>query len=143
MKQFSGAMRRAACLALAAAAVVGSAASAQSGRDGYALAVSGEAPMVCRATLDNAMLPASGSEIALGTLAEFCNSPNGYRVYVDASPELAGATLVVDGKAVTLAGQGPTLVSSSSHPAAVSRDVTLRLPQARANGTLSFHATPL
>lgn len=125
-------------LALGLTAVALPAASAPAEEGGYAIKVSGYVPVICRATLDSTLVSATGSEIDLGTLQEFCNSPNGYKVYVDHSPELAGATLIVDGTAVPLAENGSTEISTSAGPAGVSRKVALHLPEnGRANGALS------
>ena len=87
------------------------------------------------------LVPVTGSEVELGELNEFCNSPTGYQVFVDSSPELAGATLKVDGHAVTLSADGPTLLVSSAAPGMTARD--LALSGSGAGGSLSFRIVPL
>lgn len=117
--------------------------SAQAADASYSIGVSGYVPVVCRAALGAEIIPSSPGETDLGVLAEYCNNPNGYQVYVDHAGDLADASLTVDGNVIALLGQGPTLVSSSDHPAIASRNVTLSLPQGTTGGTLSVRIVPL
>jgi hypothetical protein len=89
----------------------------------YTIGIRGEVPLICRVNLD------------AGKLHEFCNSGSGYRVYAAPSPELVGATLVVDGERKTLTGQ-EVEVSSSLTPAIVDRSVALE--DAPGGGSLSL-----
>lgn len=107
------------------------------------LTITGFVPVACRAALGtNVVMPNANGETNLGTLTEFCNNPAGYQVLVDHSPELANATLVVDGVEIALAPQGSTLISSSPHAATASHKVALRTA-GDVNGTLSVRIVPL
>jgi len=132
-------------LIMATALVGGSANAAEVAAAGqtarYTITVSGFVPVICRASLDATVVPAAAGEAPLGELNEFCNSPNGYQVYVEGSPELADATLIVDGQAVALSGDGPTLVAASNGPDIVSRNVSLA--SNGGGGSLSFRIVPL
>ena len=87
--------------------------------------VTGFVPVTCRANLDATVVPVTSGEVALGKLNEFCNSPAGYDVFVESSPELADAMLIVDGREVPLSATGSTLVASADGPAIVSREIRL------------------
>ncbi|CAM3214035.1 hypothetical protein SPAN111604_10920 [Sphingomonas antarctica] len=89
----------------------------------YTIAIRGEVPLACRVALNG------------GKLHEFCNSGTGYRVYAAPSPELVGATLVVDGVRKLLTGQ-EVQVSSSTSPGIVDRAVALE--DAPSGGSLSL-----
>ena len=90
---------------------------------GTVIAIEGYVPLVCRVNLTT------------GTLHEFCNSGSGYRVYASASPELAGATLVVDGVRQPL-GRGEVVIATSATPGIVNRAVTVE--GAPSGGSLSL-----
>jgi hypothetical protein len=111
--------------------------------DGYRLTVSGYVPVVCHANLDNAVASSSGNQVDLGTLHEFCNSANGYQVTVDHSPELAGATLMIDGNAVRLSDTGSTVISGAAQPGIAAHKVALVTQNGPANGSLSIRVTAL
>ena len=64
-------------------------------------------------------------------------------MFVEGSPELANATLVVDGNSVALSGDGPTLVAASSGPAIESRSLSLTLPEGGVSGSLSVRIVAL
>ena len=127
--------------AAASASAVAPAVTAKSA--GYSIGVHGFVPVVCRASVDAAVAPADGASVSLGNLTEFCNSPGGYEVYVDHSPELGGASLSVSGEPVALSEKGTTLVSRSSHAAITSRALALTVPDGAVTGTLSFRIVPL
>jgi len=130
---------------VAAALAGGSATAAAPGvpaqSAGYTIDIVGFVPVICRATIDATIVPGAAGETNLGELNEFCNSPNGYQVFVEPSPELANATLVVDGHAVTLSGNEPTLVAASNGPAIASRNVSLS--SNGGGGSLSFRIVAL
>ena len=132
---------------IAAALAGGSATAAAPGTPGqsasYTIGITGFVPVICRATIDATVVPGAAGETNLGELNEFCNSPNGYQVFVQGSPELANATLVVDGNSVALSGDGPTLVAASSGPAIESRSLSLTLPEGGVSGSLSVRIIAL
>lgn len=135
----------------ALAAVVASNASAvapgvgvRSGQ--FTIGISGYVPVVCRASVGATVAPTTtGHDIDLGGLKEFCNSPNGYEVYADYSPELAAASLIVDGKKINLSAGGSTRISKSNRAGIASRSIALELPKTArtANASLSFRITAL
>ncbi len=109
----------------------------------YSITLSGFVPVICRASVDATMVDAQEGLAPLGSLNEFCNSPTGYQVYADHSPELDGASLVVDGVAMPLSDAGSTLVSQSDHAAIESRSVSLDLPEGVSTGSISFRIQPI
>ena len=139
-------MKRLLSACLLATAITGGPAIAAEGEPSptasYSIGITGYVPVICRASLDVSVVPANSGATPLGNLNEFCNSPNGYQIFVDSSPELANATLVVGGRAVTLSGNGPTLVSASDGPAITSNDVVLQ-NAGGASGNLSFRIVAL
>lgn len=128
-------------LAASVAATAGSPVAADPGQ--YTLHISGVVPVVCRATIENSIVPSDTAAASLGTLNEFCNSPNGYQIYVDHSPELANSRLVVNGQQVRLNDNGSTLIVQSDTPARRSRNLVLNLPKGKTAGNLSFRIVPL
>lgn len=123
---------RIALTAVAASALVSTAATAT---PSFTLELTGQVPTLCYADV----------QLDAGTMSEFCNDANGYEVYAEHSPELAGATLVVDGVEVALSADGPTRVSGSDRADIASRSLELRLPHGRiaSTGTLSFRVVAL
>ena len=109
----------------------------------YTINIVGYVPVICRAQIDATVVPGATGLTSLGELNEFCNNPNGYQVYVDASPELANAKLLVDGHEVTLAANGPTLVAASNGPAIESRNLALDVPEGGVSGSLSVRIVAL
>src|SRR4051812_743023 len=129
------AMRPFAAPVLIAAALSAPAFAAEAGAPAFTLGVSGSVPVACRAELDARF--ATGGPV--GRLEELCNDPKGYEVYAEASPELAGASLVVDGVATPLSPGAPIRIVHSAKAGMTSRAVELRLPEGRAAaGALSF-----
>lgn len=129
-----------ACLALG---VPGAALAADnSGSGQYTVAIAGQVPVICRATVDaQAVAPVAGST-SLGTLKEFCNSPTGYRVIASYSPELVKARLIVDGKPIPLDESGNAIVAESFQPGINNRQVALEVGPGGKSGWLSFRVEP-
>ena len=134
-------------LLIASALAAGSATAAAPGESlastSYTINVVGFVPVICRAQIDATIIPGASGRTSLGELNEFCNNPNGYQVFVDSSPELANATLVVDGHEVKLSGNGPTLVAASNGPAIESRELALDVPEGGVSGSLSVRIVAL
>ena len=126
---------------LAAALCVSSAAAAQPAS--LQLRISGYVPVVCRATVETSAAPAEGGVMQLGRLKEFCNNANGYEVWIDYLPQLAGSILLIDGQAVRLSGAQSVRISQSRHAASLSRTLALDLQGQSADGSLSFRVVPL
>ncbi|MEN9718501.1 MAG: hypothetical protein RIQ99_1379 [Pseudomonadota bacterium] len=108
------------------------------GSSQFSIGIVGYVPAICRASVDSTIAAPVAGTVQLGTLHEFCNSPNGYRVYADYSASLAGGAVTVDGVAVPLNGGGSTLVSQSAGAAIENHAVTLELPEGVKDGTVSF-----
>ena len=131
---------------LIATAMIGGPANAvpdAPGSSSYSIGITGFVPVICRASVDTTVVSNNAGSNNLGNLNEFCNSPNGYQVFVEASPELANATIVIDGNSVPLAANGPTLISSSSGPSIVSHQLVLQTPAGNTNGSLSIRVVAL
>lgn len=139
-------MKRLLSAFLLATVTIGGSAHAQSGdaapSASFSIGITGHVPVICRASLDATIVAPQPGATSLGNLREFCNSPNGYQVFVDSSPELANATLVVGGREVVLSDSGSTLVSASNAPAIAMNDVVLEAPDG-ASGYLSFRIVAL
>ena len=105
----------------------------------FTIGLTGFVPVICRASIDATVVAPSSGTVSLGALNEFCNSPNGYVVVANYSASLGNATLLVDGKAVSLGADGSTIVSQSD-TAAISTHA-LALEGATA-GSLSFRIEP-
>lgn len=135
----------AAVVALACAATCGQAKSAPqtSTTSGYAVEISGVVPVICRAETDIAVTPTGPGEVSLGALKEFCNNPNGYEVYADYAPALAKASLSIDGHTVPLNASGTTRIDRSNGARAVTRNLSLSLPEGVPSGAIAFRIVPL
>ena len=108
----------------------------------FSIGIVGYVPVICRANVDaSAVAPVAGTT-SLGLLKEFCNSPSGYRVVADYSPQLASARLIVDGVPVALAAEGSTVVSQSDSAAIADHTLALELPQDGQTGSISFRIEP-
>jgi hypothetical protein len=137
---------RIALAAVAATAFASSATAAQlDGQTGFSLELVGHVPTICRAEIENTIVAPTSGKVSLGTMKEYCNVANGYEIYAEHSPGLAGAVLVVDGIDVALSDSGPTRISGSDHADIVSRSLELRLPDGRTldGANLSFRVVPL
>ncbi len=108
----------------------------------FTIGLVGYVPVICRASVDATLVGTEEGSASLGSLNEFCNSPNGYRVYADHSASLSSAKLIVDGEEFALDSSGSTVVSSSNSAAIESHDISLELPEGVENGSLSFRIEP-
>lgn len=138
----SGALAAAALSSFAAANASGvnPALSVEAGR--YVLGITGFVPVVCRASVDATSVPAAAGKVSLGTLSEFCNSPNGYEIYADHSAALAGGSIVVAGQRVQLSETGSTRIRMSDHAAIQSNEVSLEVPEGVTSGQIAFRIVP-
>lgn len=117
-------------------------AAAPSGTSSYTLQISGFVPVICHAQLPETATPAQAGQVSLGQLSEFCNNGNGFEVWVDYSPSLAGDTLMVDGKQIKLTSAGSVRIDKSNRAAVDSKNVTLDA-QSAASGSLSLRVVTL
>jgi hypothetical protein len=104
----------------------------------YNIQIQGIVPVICRAKVDAGTVRVVPGVADLGKLTEFCNNASGYKVYADYSPELANASLVVDGRSISLADGGSTLVSTSQTAGIATHDLALNVPQGVKGGSISF-----
>ena len=109
----------------------------------FTVDIVGFVPVICRASVDATVVAPSAGTVQLGSLKEFCNSPNGYMVHADYSPQLAQAKLVVGGRQVPLQEAGTSVVSQSDRAAIEANPISLELPEGVNGGTISFRIEPL
>ncbi|MDE2560656.1 MAG: hypothetical protein KGL48_00280 [Sphingomonadales bacterium] len=110
----------------------------------YTLDIVGYVPVICRTSVASNIVAPDGNTVQLGTLENFCNSPTGYQVIADYSASLAGATMFVDGNAVTLQSDGSTVVTKSDHASIENHSLALDLPAGEAaSGSISFRIEPI
>lgn len=133
---FSGAILASLALSAQASADAGGVVQATIG-------ISGFVPVICRTSVSAELVtPASGT-VSLGTMQEFCNNASGYQVVASYSPELASASLVVDGQAIALEQGGSTVILQSDRAAIASQQLSLQVPAGVSGGSLSFSIRPL
>lgn len=108
------------------------------GASQFTIGIQGFVPVICRANLDASVIAPTSGVTQLGSLREFCNAPNGYRVVADYSPALASAKLFVDGKLVQLQKDGATEISRSNRAAIDMHTLALEMPKGVQSGALSF-----
>lgn len=113
------------------------------GSSRYVLGITGFVPVICRATVDATSVPAIAGEVSLGTLSEFCNSPNGYAIYADHSAALVGGSIVVGGQKVQLSETGSTRIRMSDRAAIQSSGVSLEVPEGVTSAQIVFRIVPL
>lgn len=106
------------------------------------IGVTGQVPVLCRVSVDAAMVPQAAGRVSLGTMQEFCNNPTGYRVVVSHPPLTAPAKLIVDGQEVLLGASGVAIVSESARAGIVARNLQLDLAEAAQPAQLSFRIEP-
>lgn len=134
-------MRTKICVPLAfaaALAAIPTIAHAQPAR--MEIRISGIVPTICRVEFPSAPRSDAGA-IDLGTMSEFCNQPNGYRILLRHPAGLDGATLSVGGAQIPLSPSGETVVVDSNAPAIKQNAVALSFgDEAVELSSLSFRA---
>ena len=113
------------------------------GSSRYTLSITGFVPVVCRASVDATSVPTTAGEVSLGTLSEFCNSPNGYAIYADHSAAPAGGSIVVGGQKIQLSESGSTRIRMSDHAAIQNTGVSLEVPEGVTSAQIAFRIVPL
>lgn len=108
----------------------------------FTISLVGYVPVICRANVDASSVAPVAGTTSLGMLKEFCNSPRGYQVVADYSPQLASAKLLVDGVQVPLSDAGSTVVSQSDSAKIADHSLALELPQDGQTGNISFRIEP-
>jgi len=127
----------------AAVAMAGAPAIASEGAGQYRIGLSGQVPVLCRVSIDAALVPAGPGRVSLGTMKEFCNNPHGYQVVLEYAPMAGDAVLIVDGRRIALDSSGFAIVARSPGAAVVERQVELQLPPAGGPPALTFRIEPL
>ena len=102
------------------------------------IGVTGQVPVLCRVSVDAAMVPQAAGRVSLGTMQEFCNNPTGYRVVVSYPQLAAPAKLIVDGREILLGASGFAVVAESVRAGIVERDLQLELTGPNEPAQLSF-----
>lgn len=118
-------------------------APAYSAKGGFSLHLRGFVPVICRASVDATQVTPQEGVVDIGTMNEFCNSPNGYEVWADYSESLSEAAIVVDGESIDLSEAGTTRISASSHAGIARRTLALDLPSDATGGSLSIRVVAL
>lgn len=110
----------------------------------YQISIRGFVPVICRVSLKEKVVPAGGTTVDLGEMTEFCNSAGGYIVFVDHTPNVAGAIMIIDGRRIELNPHGSTAIFQSSRPGDRTHKVSLDMTNHPApKGSLSFRIVPL
>lgn len=116
--------------------------SVEAGGAQFTISLVGYVPVICRANVDATSVAPVAGTTSLGMLKEFCNSPRGYQVVADYSPQLANAKLLVDGIEVPLSDAGSTVVSQSDSAKIADHSLALEMPQDGQTGNISFRIEP-
>lgn len=127
-------------LAISSAALA--AGPSQNGGAEFRLGISGEVPVICRVSLDGAVLSAAEGRVSLGVMKEFCNNPTGYRVVMEYPATLKSAKLFIDGREFLLDGTGQLTVARSPGAAVAEHKVELALSQNVGPSALAFRIEP-
>jgi len=109
----------------------------------YTLQINGFVPTVCKADLTASQVPSQAGVVALGQMREFCNDGDGYQVWVDYSPSLAGDTLTIGDRQIVLGPSGSAMIDASDGPGVAAKAVTLSLPQDGISGAVSVRVVSL
>lgn len=110
----------------------------------YQISIRGLVPVICRVSVNEKVRPAGGVLVDLGSMSEFCNSANGYIVYVDHTPDVVGAIMIVDGRRIELNPHGSTAIYQSNGPGNRTHKISLDLTNHPApKGGLWFRIMPL
>lgn len=128
---------------LFAGAASATAPSAMPQQASYTINIQGFVPVICRASVASTQAPVQSGQTSLGQLSEFCNSPNGYQVWVDYSPSLANASIIIDGRTVQLDASGSALIDSSTTAAIATKDLALNQTGDGAQGNISIRVVAL
>ena len=130
-------------LAALAAAFVAAPAIASEPAAQYRIGISAEVPVLCRVSVDAALVPDGAGRVSLGTMKEFCNNPHGYQVVMEYAPIAGDAALIVDGRTIPLGKSGRVVVARSPGAAVIERKVELQLSQEGVAPALAFRIEPL
>ncbi|MGA0602862.1 hypothetical protein ACO2Q3_19290 [Caulobacter sp. KR2-114] len=132
----------AAMATLFAGAASASAPSVLPQQSSFTIGIQGFVPVICRASVNATQVASQTGQTPLGQLSEFCNSPNGYQVWVDYSPTLANSSIIIDGRTVQLDSSGSALIDSSTTAAITSKDLALNQADG-AQGNISIRVVAL
>ena len=127
---------------LFASAASASVPNAMPEQNSMTIEIRGYVPVICRASVNATSVASQEGQTAIGQLNEFCNSPTGYQVWVDYSPELAGSSIIVDGHSVELSESGTALIDASSTAGIATKDLAIE-QNGEAQGNLSIRMVAL
>ena len=110
----------------------------------YEISIHGFVPVICRVSINEKIRPAGGMLVDLGQMNEFCNNANGYIVYVDHTPDVIGAIMIIDGRRITLNPSGSTAIYQSNTPSNRTHKISLDLSNHPApKGGIWFRIRPI
>ncbi len=107
------------------------------------IGISGFVPVICRTSIDGTQSQPVDGRVSLGSMREFCNSPGGYAIHADYSPNLAKGALVVDGVAIPLDKSGSVRIVQTAQAGIALRSLDLEVPGQAKGGSISFRIQPL
>jgi hypothetical protein len=100
--------------------------------------IRGVVPVICNATYQPNVTNDGDGTIGLGSVAEFCNSGQGYRVVADYNSASDPGTLLMNGQSIALGAGGETVIAQVGGPAILSRQLSYR-PGSTPITTLRIH----
>jgi hypothetical protein len=111
----------------------------------YTIEITGFVPVICNVSMSQDIVTPSPEEsIDLGVMSEFCNSPNGYQVWVDYAPGTQMGTFEVDGERIPVSASGATMISASFTAAKRTRHLSLDMGvNSQVPFSLSMRIVPL
>ena len=88
--------------------------------------ISGVVPVVCNASLEGNAARNGDGTVSLGTVREFCNSAQGYRMVADYVTGTDPGALIVGGHSISLTAAGETVIGGQGGPAILSEEIAYR-----------------
>jgi hypothetical protein len=88
--------------------------------------ISGVVPVVCNASLEGSTAQHGDGTLSLGTVREFCNSAQGYRMVADYVSGTDPGALIVGGHSISLTVAGETVIGGQDGPSILSEEIAYR-----------------
>ena len=110
----------------------------------YGVELRGHVPVTCHVKGDAPVADIAEEAVDLGAIREFCNNGAGYDLYLDHSPQMAGAVVLIDGAEFELGSEGSVALAGEAGPAIQSRNVRIDLSEVEdtANLAIAFRIVP-
>ena len=77
--------------------------------------ITGIVRTICRLEFSGFGTPQSNGVIDFGAFTQLCNASSGYRVFMQHPANMAGAVLIIDGRAVPLSNGTETVIADENH----------------------------